>query len=94
MKLREDLVLRHIGKDHVIVDPGQEVADLSKVFTLNDSAAWLWEQLLGQHFTLSTMVDLLVGAYDIAADKAEQDAQKLIAAFKEHELLISEADAG
>jgi hypothetical protein len=87
MKLREDLVLRHIGADHVIVDPGQEVVDMSKVFTLNDSAAWLWEQLQGRTFSKETMVDLLLSAYEVTAELAAHDADQLISLFERHGLL-------
>lgn len=92
MKLREDLVLRHIGADHVIVDPGQEVVDMSKVFTLNDSAAWLWENLLGQAFNIETVVELLVAHYEVSEELAEIDAQQLIRVFQKHGLLNKTVD--
>lgn len=87
MKLREDLVLRHIGDDHVIVDPEQDMVDMSKVFTLNDSAAWLWDELIGQDFTIVTIVKLLKEQYDVSDELAEKDAQKLIEVFRENGLL-------
>ena len=87
MKLREDLVLRHIGADHVIVDPGQEVVDMSRVFTLNNSAAWLWEQLQDRSFSKETMVDLLLSAYEVTAEQAAHDADQLISLFEHHGLL-------
>lgn len=87
MKLREDLVLRHIGDDHVIVDPEQDMVDMSKVFTLNDSAAWLWDELTGQDFTIVTIVKLLKEQYDVSDELAEKDAQKLIEVFRENGLL-------
>lgn len=87
MKLREDLVLRHIGDDHVIVDPEQDMVDMSKVFTLNNSAAWLWDELIGQDFTIVTIVELLKEQYDVSDELAEKDAQKLIEVFKENGLL-------
>ena len=65
MRLREDLVLRRVGQDHVIVDPGQDMVDMSKVFTLNDSAAWLWNQLIGKEFTSEEMVRLLTDQYEV-----------------------------
>jgi len=87
MKLRADLVLRHIGKDHVIVDPGQEVVDMSAVFTLNDTAAWLWEQLEGKAFTRDTVVELLLAEYDVSAEQADVDAGKLLETFERNGLL-------
>lgn len=87
MKLRTDLVLRTIGTDHMIVDPSQDMVDLSKVFTLNNSAAWLWEQLQGKEFSIATVVDLLCQEYDVADSQAHSDAEILIQDFKKQGLL-------
>ena len=87
MKLREDLVLRRVGKDHVIVDPGQDMVDMSKVFTLNDSAAWLWNQLMGNEFTSEGMLNLLLEQYDVSKEQALEDVNVLIGIFKENGLL-------
>lgn len=87
MKLRADLVLRTIGSDHMIVDPGQDMVDLSTVYTLNDSAAWLWEQLQGTAFSQATVVDLLCEEYDVTAEQAHIDAQILIQDFEQQGLL-------
>ncbi|KEQ28183.1 PqqD family protein [Pedobacter antarcticus] len=94
MKIREDLVLRHIGDDHIIVDPGQDMVDMSKVFTLNDSAAWLWEKLAGREFTSSTMVDLLVERHDLPYNQAEEDIRKLVEVLEKNGLLDKLANAG
>lgn len=87
MKLRTDLVLRTIGTDHMIVDPSQDMVDLSKVFTLNNSAAWLWEQLQGKEFSIATVVDLLCQEYDVTDSQAHSDAEILIQDFKKQGLL-------
>ena len=91
MKLRSDLILRHIGDEYVIVEPGQDMVDLSKVYTLNNSAAWLWEELQGKEFDLSTIVNLLFDHYEISDDEVpavQQDAESLLNIFKENGLLI------
>lgn len=87
MKLRTDLVLRTIGSDHMIVDPSQDMVDLSTVYTLNDSAAWLWEQLKGIEFSSATVVDLLCENYDVTEAQAQKDAETLIQDFAKQGLL-------
>lgn len=87
MKLRADLVLRTIGSDHMIVDPGQEMVDLSTVYTLNDSAAWLWKQLKGIDFTNTSIVTLLCQQYDVTEQQALADAEVLIKDFEKQGLL-------
>jgi len=87
MKLRSDLVLRTIGSDHLIVDPSQDMVDLSTVYTLNSSAAWLWEQLKGKEFTIDTIVDLLCENYDVDIEQAKSDAEILLQDFEKQGLL-------
>lgn len=87
MELRDDLVLRHVGDDHVIVDPSQDMVDMSKVFSLNDSAAWLWKELEGCEFTTEIMVNFLKQRYEVSSEQAETDVAKLIEIFEKHDLL-------
>ncbi|MDR0261905.1 MAG: PqqD family protein [Sphingobacterium sp.] len=87
MKLRSDLVLRTIGSDHLIVDPSQDMVDLSTVYTLNSSAAWLWEQLKGKEFNIDAIVELLCENYDVDIDQAKSDAETLLQDFQNQGLL-------
>jgi len=87
MKLRSDLVLRTIGSDHLIVDPSQDMVDLSTVYTLNSTAAWLWEQLKDKEFASDTIVDLLCENYDVDIDQAKSDAEILLQDFQKQGLL-------
>lgn len=87
MQLRTDLVLRTIGTDHMIVDPSQDMVDLSTVFTLNNSAAWLWEQLKGKEFSTAKVVELLCQEYDVTDKQAQTDAEILIQDFEKKGLL-------
>ncbi|WP_313264732.1 PqqD family protein [Sphingobacterium sp.] len=87
MKLRSDLVLRTIGSDHLIVDPNQDMVDLSTVYTLNSTAAWLWEQLKGKEFNIDSIVELLCENYDVDMDQAKSDAEILLQDFQKQGLL-------
>jgi hypothetical protein len=87
MKLRTDLVLRTIGSDHMIVDPSQDMVDLSTVYTLNDTAAWLWGKLQGITFSGATIAELLCEQYDVTNEQALSDAEILIQDFEKQGLL-------
>ncbi len=87
MKLRSDLILRTIGSDHLIVDPSQDMVDLSTVYTLNSSAAWLWEKLKGKDFDTDTIVELLLENYEVSKDQAASDAAVLLQDFQKQGLL-------
>ncbi|MEH6305841.1 PqqD family protein [Olivibacter sp. CPCC 100613] len=87
MKLRSDLVLRPIGSDHLIVDPSQDNIDLSIVYTLNSSAAWLWEQLKGKGFDQTTIVELLCQNYQVDVAQAQSNVEVLLGDFEKQGLL-------
>lgn len=87
MKLREDLILRQMGDEYVIVDPSQEVIDMSKVFTLNETAAFIWKELEGNTFTGETIASILLQQYEVDYSQALQDATLLIKQFSEEGLL-------
>jgi len=69
------------------VDPSQDMVDLSTVYTLNSSAAWLWEQLKGKEFNIDSIVDLLCENYNVDIDQAKSDAEILLQDFQKQGLL-------
>ena len=87
MKLRSDLMLRRLGHECIIVEPGQDTVDMSKVFTFNDTAVFIWERLQGREFTLETVVEMLLENYEVEEDVAKRDALALLQTFKEYGLL-------
>ncbi|MDV3741768.1 PqqD family protein [Elizabethkingia anophelis] len=87
MKLREDLMLRHLGDEYVIIDPEQDMVDMSKVYTLNETAAFLWKELQGKEFNVETVTEVLLNYYNVEYAVAEKDAQRLIYDFEKQGLL-------
>ncbi len=89
MRVKRELVLRQIGNDYIIVEPEQDQVDLSKVYTLNETAAWLWHQLQGRDFTPEIMVKLLREEYEVSAELASRDVARLVEVFIKQGLLES-----
>ncbi|MGO3807851.1 MAG: PqqD family protein [Sphingobacterium sp.] len=87
MKLRSDITLRKVGNEYIIVEPAQGMVDLSKVFTLNETAAFLWEQLKDHDFSQSDVVQQLLDNYQVEEGQAQVDAAALIEHFREQGLL-------
>jgi len=65
-----------------MVDPGQGTVDLSKVHTLNATAAWLWENLSGKDVTVEQIADLLCERYEVTPEQATSDAHALMQEFE------------
>lgn len=86
MRIKECLILRKVGNQYMVLDPGTGVVDMTYVYALNTTAAWLWEQLKEIDFTLSTIANLLQSNYRLSADEAERDAGLFWSVLEQNEL--------
>lgn len=77
MKIKEGFKLRNICDTNVIVAQGLENINFSKIINLNDSAAWLWNQVENKEFTVEELASLLVSHYDVDEKTAMKDAEAL-----------------
>lgn len=87
MKIKEHLILRRVGEKYMIIDPDQGMVDLTHVYALNETAAWLWEQLRGIDFTSEVIANLLESHYKIDASRARSDADLLLSSLGDNHLL-------
>ena len=78
MKIKKNLVLRKIGSEYIIIVPDKDTVDLTEVYTLNETSAWIWEQFKNKDFTSEDIVDLLQQQYEVDRDKAMNDVQIFI----------------
>ena len=88
MKIKEDLILRRIGSENIIIVPDKDVVDLTEVYTLNETSAWIWERIQNIDFTIVYIVDLVQEHYDVNQDKAINDIQAFINFLKSKELIV------
>ena len=63
----------------VVVAHGKENIDFSKVISLNESAAYLWEKVKGREFDADELARLLTEEYEGDLDTARRDAEKMMA---------------
>ena len=59
MRLNSNLILRQVGGEYMIVNPFSETMDMAQVYSLNETAAWLWKQLENKEFTVDEAGALL-----------------------------------
>ncbi len=71
----------------VVVAHGKENIDFSKVISLNESAAYLWQKVLGHDFEAETLADLLTEEYEVDKETALRDARKVMQDWKEAGLI-------
>lgn len=91
MILRKGLILRPLGRNFIVTGDGLSPVDFSKVISLNETAAYLWEHLEGREFLPEDLVKLLQDRYDVDAETARADVDKLLLSWQKAGLLETEA---
>ena len=75
MKIKEGFRLRIIMGQPTVIGEGAAQVDFNKLITMNSSAAFLWENIVGKEFDPSSLAELLVSEYGIDIDLAAKDAE-------------------
>lgn len=78
MKLKDNLTIRKIGDEYMMVSESSSGLDYTRVISLNKSAAYLVQEVHQKEFTQEEWVQLLMDKYDVEKVKAEADVQVLI----------------
>lgn len=74
MKVKDQLVLREIAGQFVIVPVMERVKDVQSMVYISSSAAYLWQYMEGKEFTLDELVDLILAKYkNVTREKAQED---------------------
>lgn len=80
MKVKNGFNLREVCGEHIIVAEGDENIDFSNIISMNESSAYLWEEVqkMGT-FTVDNIVELICNQYEIDEATARKDAIALAA---------------
>lgn len=88
MKLRDIFQLKQIGEEFVVMNNQATSVDFTQIITLNQSAAWLWQQLEPmESFDKTTVVKLLLAEYEIDETTAQTDAETFIQHLMDHHFI-------
>ncbi len=71
------IVTRKTGNEYVLVPIANNIADMNSVYTLNETGAFLWEQIDGKK-SVKDLIDSLISEYDIDKETATADALSFI----------------
>jgi methyltransferase-like protein len=67
-----DVVTRKTGSEYVLVPVANNIADMNSVYTLNETGAFIWEQIDGEK-TIEEIILALTEEYDIERESAGKD---------------------
>lgn len=87
MKIKQGFKLRHLGGEYIVIGEGIAQVNFNKMISLNATAAFLWEQLLGKEFSVEDITRLLCDNYEVEEAVAAADAATLVKNWREAELL-------
>ena len=82
MKIKEGFILREMCGENIVTAEGLEHINFNKLISLNESAAYLWNELNGKEFSTEEMAELLIERYGIDKELALKDSSNLCEAWK------------
>jgi len=71
------VVTRKTGNEYVLVPITNNIADMNSVYTLNETGAFIWEQIDGKR-SIEEIIIALTAEYNIDAKNAESDVFSFI----------------
>lgn len=88
MKIKEGFEIQNVCGEYIIVPAGIENVDYSKIISLNETAAYLWENVAGKaSFTIEDLTALLLAEYEVEEEIAREDCAMIVERWREMDLL-------
>jgi len=81
------IVTRKTGNEYVLVPVTNNIADMNSVYTLNETGAFIWEQINGKR-NVEEIISLLTDEYEIDNRKAEDDVFSFIDNMRKYLIII------
>jgi len=83
MKQKKGFRLRKICGENIIVAEGIDNIDFSRIISMNESSAYLWQKTEGKDFDADELARLLCEEYDVEEIIAQRDAEALLQKWQE-----------
>ena len=83
MRIKDQISLRKIADEYIMIVGSDDSLDYTQAVSLNDSAAYLIENVRDEDFTSKDWVDLLTERYDVSKELAAADVESLILMLQE-----------
>jgi hypothetical protein len=88
-KKSDAVVSRKIGDEFVLVPIRQDVGDLESIYTLNETAALIWELINGK-LKVSEIKESLLEAFEVEPEQAEKDLMEHLQQLEGIKAIIEE----
>lgn len=88
MKIDQDFKLMNIAGENIVVALGSKNVNFNKMISLNNSGAFLWQQLQEEK-TEEELLCALLKEYNVDQDSARNDIKRFIAKLIETDMMES-----
>lgn len=88
MRIKDDLQLRRVGQENVLISSSSKNVNVSRLITLNETACYLYSTMRGRDFEIEDAVRAICEHYDVEASVAEADVRELLDTFRKAGVLI------
>lgn len=88
MKLKDQLVLREVAGQYVIVPTGKRVQEITSIVYISSSAAYLWDYMKDHDFTKQELVDRIMKHFSsVTVEQATSDIEKFLKVLSDNNIL-------
>lgn len=82
MKIKDGFELKDICGENIIISHGKENINFTKIISLNESAALIWNGVIGKDFSIEDMVQAIINEYEIDEATARKDCENIASEWK------------
>ena len=85
----DSIVFRKIADEFILVPIRQNVGDLESIYTLNETAARIWELIDGK-IKIGKIKEKIVGEFEVSPEEAEKDLIEHLQQLEEIEAIVED----
>ncbi len=82
LKAREDLILRNLAGEYVLMPRGEAIKSFHGTVVMNELSAFVWKQLSAP-MDRDALLEAILQEYDVDRETAAADLDGLLARFRE-----------
>ena len=86
MKIHSDFTIQKVGTSYVAVPIGETSKHFHAMLRLNETGAFLWNQMAAKDCTEEDLVNALLSEYEVEREIAERDVHALVELMREKNL--------
>ncbi|MBQ8526336.1 MAG: PqqD family protein [Clostridia bacterium] len=86
MKIADGFVLKTIADSYVVVPVGENLVDFSAMITINETGAFIWQQL-EKNTDIDSVVEAMCSEFDIDPETARADCMEFVKILEDNKVV-------